>query len=201
MYKLESTILPYITGEYTISSKGELLCSCPFHSPDEHPSFNINLNSGLFKCFSCGISGNLTQFIAYMQGTDTKTAYKYICGDTTLQEYATKKHLPYNYLKTNLGLEGEKNRIVIPYRDENDELIATRYRYINTNNMKNKSKFAWSKGSKVQLYGLWGLKYNPDDYIVLVEGESDTQSLWYNGIYALGVPRRFNTKERICTYI
>ena len=37
-----------------------------------------------------------------------------------------------------------------------------------------------------------------NDYIVLVEGESDAQTLWYNGVQALGVPRGEEFQRRIC---
>lgn len=52
MFKYEQTVLPYIQGEYKINDKGQLMCLCPFHY-EENPSFNINLESGLYKCFSC----------------------------------------------------------------------------------------------------------------------------------------------------
>ena len=30
---------------------------CPFHSPDRHPSLRINIQSGAFRCMSCGVHG------------------------------------------------------------------------------------------------------------------------------------------------
>lgn len=63
--------------------------------------------------------------------------------------------------------------------------MATRYR----NHPSNPQRFTWKKGSKTILYGLWRLKQYTDDYIVLVEGESDAQTLWYYGVQAIGVPR------------
>lgn len=44
MYKYENIIIPHISGDYKISTKGELMCRCPFHN-DHAPSFNINLQS------------------------------------------------------------------------------------------------------------------------------------------------------------
>jgi putative DNA primase/helicase len=39
------------------------------------------------------------------------------------------------------------------------------------------------------LYGLWRLeKIRRVGWVVLVEGESDTQTLWIHGIPALGIP-------------
>lgn len=48
---------------------------CPFHE-DNHASLSINLERGLFKCHACGKSGNVVQFQALLDGTDTKTAYR-----------------------------------------------------------------------------------------------------------------------------
>ena len=69
--------------------------------------------------------------------------------------------------------------------------MATRYR----NHPNNPQRFTWKKGSKTILYGLWRLKQYTDDYIVLVEGESDAQTLWYYGVQAIGVPGASNFKE------
>lgn len=102
----------------------------------------------------------------------------------TLEDYAKEKKLPIDFLKE-LGLENAEYNITIPYYNEDKKLIATRHR----NNPLNKPRFYWEKGSETILYGLWLLKYYTDDYIVLVEGESDTQTLWLNGIQAIGVPR------------
>lgn len=81
--------------------------------------------------------------------------------------------------------------MLIPYYDINGKIMATRYR----NHPTNPQRFSWKKGSKAILYGLWRLKQYTDDYIVLVEGESDAQTLWYYGIQAIGVPGASNFKE------
>lgn len=37
--------------EYKIKAS-ELSCCCPFHE-EQHPSFSINLETGLYNCFAC----------------------------------------------------------------------------------------------------------------------------------------------------
>lgn len=69
--------------------------------------------------------------------------------------------------------------------------MATRFR----NHPTNPQRFSWKKGSKTILYGLWKLKEFNDDYIILVEGESDAQTLWYYKAQALGVPGAKNFKD------
>ena len=38
------------------------LVRCPFHGPDHHPSLSVDLDRGLFNCFSCGVAGGLRAF-------------------------------------------------------------------------------------------------------------------------------------------
>ena len=39
------------------------VCICPFHD-DHHPSLQINVQKGIFKCFACGTGGDLITFYA-----------------------------------------------------------------------------------------------------------------------------------------
>ena len=64
-------------------------------------------------------------------------------------------------------------------------MIFTKFR----NNPSCKNRFYYKKGAETVLYGLWKLKDFTKDYIVIVEGESDAQTLWFKGIQAIGVPR------------
>ena len=197
MYKYEMDILPYIYGEYKISDKGELVGQCPFHN-DTHPSFTINLESGLYNCYACGASGNMVTFLSKMKNISTQEAYKLVHegdfdGSTyKLEDFAREKHLDVNNLKL-WGLSNGYNRIQIPYYDEQDNVIATRYRF---NPNEEGSRFSWKKGSKINLYGLNALKdIASNDYIVVVEGESDTLTLWNYGIPCVGVPGANNLKK------
>jgi hypothetical protein len=49
------------------------------------------------------------------------------------------------------------------------------------------NKFRWLRGSHVMPYGLWRLDRSAG-FVVLVEGESGAQTLWYHGFPALGIP-------------
>lgn len=42
----------------------EAFAPCPFHSPDHHPSWSVNLGNGVHYCFACGARGNLAFLIA-----------------------------------------------------------------------------------------------------------------------------------------
>jgi hypothetical protein len=105
----------------------------------------------------------------------------------TLSEYSNAKKLPEDFLKS-IGI-GEstyrgQTKLVIPYFDEKGELVCNRYRL----SMAGDKKFAWEKGAHPCLYGLWRLKNYLDDLMVVIEGESDLHTLWYNDIPAVALP-------------
>ena len=71
----------------------------------------------------------------------------------------------------------------MPYFTEDDQQAAIRKRY-------GKKEFRWQRGSagKICLYGEWRLpEIRKVGWAILVEGESDTQSLWYMGFPAIGI--------------
>lgn len=69
-------IFSYYLEDYKIR-RNELSCSCPFH--DEYtPSFNANLETGVYHCFGCGAKGNIITFVAEMENISRKDAWKKI---------------------------------------------------------------------------------------------------------------------------
>lgn len=184
--------------EYKIKND-EIQCCCPFHE-EKKPSFGISAHTGLYHCFSCGASGNIVQFISKMDGISESDAKKNIEDEVgfvdinsipySLSEFATEKHLSEKFLEEN-HIEGLNNVVVFPYYDEEHQLVRARYR----RNPKSDIRFVWDYGEKMCLYGLWKLASFKKDYIVLVEGETDSLSLWYHDMPALGVPGANNFKK------
>lgn len=69
-------IYTYYLDDYKIR-RNEFICSCPFH--DEYtPSFNANLENGLYHCFGCGAKGNIITFVAEIEHISKKEAWKKI---------------------------------------------------------------------------------------------------------------------------
>ena len=183
----------------------QLIGLCPFHD-DRNNSFSVNLKTGQWHCFSEDRGGNFTQFYAEINGLDTKEAYKQILEkygvvqeekkeepkqnkSYTLAQYAFEKRLPEDWLKESCRLSTVKGRdgntyMKIPYFDENGQEATFRKRFANKD-------FRWKYGSsgKIGLYGEWRLpQIRQAGYAAMVEGESDSQSMWYMGISTLGVP-------------
>lgn len=181
---------------------------CPFHNDTNH-SFSVDLISGRWKCHAEDRGGNYTSFYAELHGIDTKEAYKEILKqngifeevntetkDTeasikpySVEQYALEKRLPDDFLKDVCRLQNKKDKqgvsyLYIPYLSENGKEVTYRKRY----GMK---QFRWKYGAGKQIcmYGEWRLEQiRRVGYVALVEGESDSQSMWHMGISTLGIP-------------
>lgn len=183
---------------------------CPFHV-DSHPSFSVDLKTGKWHCHTEDIGGNFISFYARIHNTDTNTAYKDILKQYgkfkepekrqqkkykeekpksyTLEEYALDKHLPAGFLRDTCRASTGKDKdgisyLKISYENEEGQTPVYRKRY-------GGKKFSWSYPSagKLILYGDWRLPgIRAAGWTVLVEGESDTQTLWHLKFSALGVP-------------
>jgi len=105
----------------------------------------------------------------------------------TLAEYAEAKKLPLEFLQ-DLGLIQftylGKPAVKMPYRNQEGAEAQARFRI-----SMQKNRFRWRKGSKPTLYGLERLAAaRRVGYVVLVEGESDAQTMWLHDLPALGLP-------------
>jgi hypothetical protein len=182
-------------------------CPNPTHGQglgDRDPSLSVTLSDDgrvLLNCFAgCDkqsivealglIWADLFDHIGHRGGGSyTSTPTRSIDQPTTLENYAAYVRLPGGFLKS-LGLKEYRHlgdpAVSMPYLDESgEEVLLTRSRVSLTGKPKVKTR----KGDKHRLYGLWKL----DDareagYVWVVEGESDSQTLWYHGEPAVGIP-------------
>ena len=182
--------------------KERMTSLCPFHD-DRKPSFSVDLKTGKFVCFACGKAGNYVSFRAELDGCSNADAYKRILREHgvdetkkeparqnyTVDDYAKEKNLPADWLRMVCSLEDGKEKdgtpyVKIPYFGEDGKPKVTRKRM-------GPHKFKWGFGSAGNMlpYGLWrkeGLEIAGS--CILVEGESDAQTLWFLGYPALGIP-------------
>lgn len=195
-----------------------LIGLCPFHD-DKNNSFSADLKTGQWYCFAEGRGGNFTTFYAELNGIGANEAYKQILekygalkapeppqkkekapgpDPYTLEEYAFNKRLPVEFLKDVCGASNGKDKdkktfLKLPYFNEEktDPIFRKRYAH---------KEFRWSWGSsgKLILYGDWRLpEIRKTGWAILVEGESDTQTLWWLKFPALGVPGASNFKAKM----
>jgi hypothetical protein len=187
---------------------------CPAHD-DTEPSLSVSEGGdgrALLKCFA----GCANPEIVAQIGLDMSDLFERRNGHrkmfrstppkTTatlqpcnLENYGQAKALPVEFLKK-LGLTDRKYQgreaVRIPYRTEAGEEGSVRFRIALQKSEEGDERFRWRTGSKATLYGLWRLeKIRKVGWVVLVEGESDTHTLWYHGFPALGIPGIDTWKE------
>ncbi len=63
-------------GRHTGQGWHKTTTLCPFHNDKRHGTFHVNVNTGKYKCFSCGASGDFIDFHRNKYGFDLKTALK-----------------------------------------------------------------------------------------------------------------------------
>jgi hypothetical protein len=91
-----------------------------------------------------------------------------------------------------------KPAVRIPYLAEDGTETAVRFRV----GLEGTSRFRRKSGSKPRLYGLWRLDLaRKAGYGVLVEGESDAQTLWLHEIPALGIPGASSWREAWASHL
>lgn len=190
-----------------MSGDGHMVALCPFHA-DTKQSFSVDLKTGRWYCFTEGRGGNYISFRAELDGTSEEEAFKQILKEYnvyqdpeekkpkakpeleaySLAQYAFEKHLPEDFLRETCRLSTDRGRdgisyLRIPYYNESGAESTYRKRYAS-------KEFRWKYGSagKICLYGEWRLEeIRRAGYVCLVEGESDSQSMWFMGISCLGV--------------
>ena len=192
---------------------------CPFHNEGSTPNLSIDLKTGKYKCFSCNAQGNAYTFLQELpslrMSKEQANAYirekaglpKVVEGgkgkkDSIHGSRVRPRQETAGGVLQDLGLKDSRaaggSRVMIPYLSENGELVASRYR----NGPGSNLRFTWQRGAKAMLYGLWRLKEFKAQgaEIVLVEGESDTHTLWYHGDPALGIPGASTFKPEWAQY-
>ena len=192
-----------LLGEPEKRKGNELIFHCPFgerHNggKDDNPSFYFNIEKGTYFCHGCRSSGGWKKLSEEQGGnmnlTQTQEKRDKIenTNGLTLDTYADKKKLDSEFLRE-LGVQNGtwngQSAVMIPYKDRDGELTATRYRLAIKEGSTN-GKFRWEKGNEPILYGLWRLDEEQGERIVCVEGESDTHTIWQEipDLPALGAP-------------
>ena len=104
----------------------------------------------------------------------------------TLEQYADERKLPADYLVRTWGLKnvrrGDVSCVEQPYTRMDGEVCAPRYRFGNA------KLSPYNSGDQIILYGQKQLCSQDGDTCILVEGESDTQTLRFAGYTVLGIP-------------
>ena len=190
----------------------EWMAKCPVPAHADHDgSLHISVKDGkvLLKCFGGCDTASIVEAAGLkmsqlfnVRGDERPVGggepFQYGC---TLAEYAEAKRLPVEYLQS-IGLRDAQRPnkagtrlwpgVQFPYFDERGADPQIRWRMcMKKGGVGGDRRFVWERGSKMRLYGL---QRQPQDkaWVILVEGESDWQTLDYNGFPVLALPGATN---------
>jgi Protein of unknown function (DUF3987) len=106
-------------------------------------------------------------------------------GTLSVEQLASHKGIPCDWLQSQIGLRNESRGVAIPYLDfDGTELVVKRRTALVA-----KEGSYWPKATPLLAYGSWRIDdARRNEILFLVEGESDCWALWYRGIPALGIP-------------
>ncbi len=93
--KARNDIVDIISSYITVKSKGSShKALCPFHN-EKTPSFVINRDKQIFKCFGCGESGDAIGFVMRMENLDFIEAIKLLAqkSNISLEQYDTSDNM------------------------------------------------------------------------------------------------------------
>ncbi len=186
------------------NGSGTYMVHCPAHD-DTNPSLSVTDKDGtvLFYCHAnCAQDAVIAALRTRNLWPTPEMRDSSVNGEkveasspgVTVEALADLKKLPVEYL-LELGLSNFKQpgipTVRIPYRDQDGNEIAVRFRHA----LEGK-RFSWRKGDHVALYGLDRLnQIRAAGWVLLVEGESDCWTLWMYGLPALGIPGKSTWRE------
>jgi len=173
---------PYRNGQ-------EILITCPFHSPDRHPSCSVNLQTGVWICYAgCG-GGDWLDFIERIRKDP-----EYAPFDPTTSSAQPKKPVLKSLLergfsreilqKWDIGWDTEVKGMRLPVYSRTGALQGLIWRFPVGVQPKYRYQLGFERSKT--LYGLWRLSTKITQ-VVLVEGPLDAIWVQEAGIAALAI--------------
>lgn len=174
---------------------GGVTAACPAHD-DRRNSLSVGKAEDGTVLLHCFVGCSVEQIVAALglSLADLFPANRSAQSITglTLEEYALAKRLPPDFLKERFRLRTTRRKdqlcVEMPSFDGDGRLIATTYRMKLTKTDGIDARFERKKGDPAVPYGLWRLATARErNFVTLVEGESDVQTLALYDEPALGV--------------
>lgn len=131
---------------------------CPFHS-EKSPSFSVNPEKQIFKCFGCGVGGHVIRFIQEMEGYSFAEAVRHLAEQANIAVGWEPELTPEQAERRR-----ERERLVEAY-----EFTAKLYHYILINTAEGKAALDYlrSRGISDPLIETFQIGYAPDRWDTL----------------------------------
>jgi len=179
----------------------EIHASCPFSErhlsgSDSHPSFSINIDKGVFNCFSCGSKGTIEELVSRIRGLSTTEAISQLeeWGFSKLERELREKpkderpeFLPEGLLlyydkvedafaEIYRGEVDEQDCLIYPVRTNEGKLVGALAR----STIGRWHKVMWNMQKSYYLYGEEAIKL--EEPVIIVEGPGDVLALRKSGL-------------------
>jgi putative DNA primase/helicase len=202
----ETDIVEVISKYITLTKRGsEFYGNCPFHD-DHKASLQVNTNKKIFKCFACGVGGDVIEFVT-RQGNSFHEAVQIISGnaesipkvhDVAQLTPAPKRQGEWKQVKpsTGVGFAIQHGRHGLPsktwtYKDRDGGVIGYVCRFDTPNGKEvlpfvyatdgNRSEWRWLGFEKPRpLYNLDLITQHQTALVVLVEGEKTADAIQHH---------------------
>lgn len=165
---------------------------CPAHD-DKKSSFHCAEKDGkiLVHCYAGCSFDQICESLQIKKSDFFLTPMKKNLEEFTIKELAWHKNIPLDFLQK-IGAYQENGHVKISYKDK-DGQETCRQRIRKACTAKEGSKWVVDE-RPIMPYGLWLEMNQNSDYVLMVEGESDSWTAWYNDFPALGIPGADMTK-------
>lgn len=152
--KEENDIVDIISETVSLKRSGSSYIGlCPFHN-DKSPSFSVSQNKQIYKCFSCGESGNVITFVMKSKNMNFVEALKYL---------ADKVNIP-------LVLGNDESTEVTRRKEllYKVNVEAGRFFFYNLMQNKNSKDYFLNRGINPTTIKRFGLGYSKDGWSNLI---------------------------------
>ncbi|RKN86949.1 DNA primase [Paenibacillus ginsengarvi] len=150
-----------VVGKYVHLSKAgrNLKGLCPFHS-EKSPSFNVNPEKQIYKCFGCGVGGHVIRFIQEIEGYSFGEAVRHLADDAGIA-YVWEQQTPEQAER-----QHEKDQIV-----KGHEFAAKLYHHILRNSAEGKPALEYlrARGFTDTLIETFQIGFAPNRWDVLAQ--------------------------------
>jgi DNA primase len=180
----------------------EIHASCPFpekhlKGKDTHPSFSINIDKGVYNCFSCGSRGTIEELVSDVLGISVPAAFEVLqeWGFDKLNRELREKEVEHErpeilpeglllyydkmedeFAEIYRGEVDEQDCLIYPIRRMDGKLVGALARSIESR----WHKAMWNIPKRLYLYGEDLVR--SEEPIIIVEGPGDAISLRKSGI-------------------
>lgn len=148
----EATNIIDVVSQYVqLRKRGRnFLGLCPFHS-EKSPSFNVLEDKGIFKCFGCGVAGDVYSFLMKMEGLTFPEA---------IEKLASAANIPYEK-RSNEHKNDESQELENLYGACKD--FATYcYKALRADSGKRAWSYLTERGFRDDILHRYGVGYAPD---------------------------------------